>query len=153
MKFLCALISVALLSALAIGCGSGSDETSGGDETTTVVAKKAFVKRGNAICDAYSVKRDKAMAAVIEEEGDLQAINRVYVEDALPIISRMTDELEELGQPDPGAATVAAIIASFRGGIEAIEEEPSMLATAEVSPFEEAKEKAIVYGLEACADF
>jgi hypothetical protein len=138
------LIGALAIAAVATGCGGG----------TTSLTKAEFTKQADAICLEAEETKDAAILAYEKKHSKLdKSVEEELVTDvALPPIQAMTDELGGLGAPSDEESKTDAIVESFEGAIEKIEEDPSSVLTAPTSPFAEADKLAGQYGMKSCAE-
>lgn len=130
---------------------AGCDE---GDEGT--IPKQSFVKRADAICVTGKKDRQAAFEAIGKKQqkagvkpGD--AAIEELVEAVLPSLAQMTNELEELKEPDTDAETATAMVSSFRRGVEQIKAKPTEVLTGP-DPFFAANKQAMALKIKTCSE-
>jgi hypothetical protein len=147
LKLWSVLIGALVVGSLAVGCGSGGDET---------IAKQEYVDQATAICEKGLERRDAAVGKILAErtDGGLDSATaeKLYVDVAIPRLAVMADELEELDEPASGADLAANFVSALQGGIEEVETNPKKIFQGSFDPFLEAEKKATAFGLEECTD-
>jgi hypothetical protein len=146
-KTLSALVGAVAVAAIGMGCGGGE---------AAPLSKAEFIAQGNSICGESADARDAALKEAAKESAqgseDLSSaaeLEKFVTEAVLPAIEEMNEQLAGLGAPKRDETKVAAIVAGFEEGAEAVEANPrSALGR---SPFADANRLAADYGLTDCA--
>jgi len=168
-----------LVMALAIaGCGGrdGDDTASGGDTTTNTaasgetsnkqesnssapdkpVAKAAFVKKANAICDK-TVERVASLALpAIQQKTNESGRSQEEVEvefaqvSMAPELRREVRLIRDIGTPRGDQAKVDAILAAILEVAEEAEQNPKAVIQRGSSTFDKPSQLADSYGLRSC---
>jgi hypothetical protein len=130
------VLTVALLAALALGCGGSSE--------AAPLKKAQFIKQGDAICATAQAEREdqrKEMAGQSSESDVMQVL--------LQPIENMTKELDDLGVPVGQEKRVEAIVVAYEDGIAKLEADPG--GPDSVAAFRTASKLAADYGLTGCS--
>ncbi|MBK5218509.1 MAG: hypothetical protein JJE35_01800 [Thermoleophilia bacterium] len=147
MRLLATVIGIVCAALVIVGCGGGSDDT---------LSKAEFIKQGDAICKKASTKREAAVVAAVrsEDPGDKHGIafsEKTIIEAGIPPLTQMTDELADLGEPDPGAEEAAAVVEAYKAGVASMEDDPLGTLRGSNKSFAEATKLAAEFGLKACS--
>lgn len=139
---------LAALAVAAIGCGgSSSDEPE--------LTKAAFIKRGDQICAKAETKKERDTAAeyVRVTKGkktnqlDQATMERLVLDFAMPPLTQMAEELDDLGAPDDQAD---AIVTAFLETAADVEDDPAPILSGN-NPFSKPSALAASYGFKACS--
>ena len=141
------LLSTALAVGALVACG-GDDE----EPEEARLSEEEFVDRGNAIC----VDSDERLQELF---GDLPT-DRVptgeelddALEQALPELERVFDELEALRPPEELQPELDRLVASGREAVDELEEAGGEALLSGDEPFADANARADDLGLDRCAD-
>jgi hypothetical protein len=140
------LVSLAALSLLLAGCGGGDDETSS-------LTRKEFLKQGNAICAEQTAKRNKliqdAIAGLDQSKLLPKAEREQIVVDALAPYAETPEKLAALGAPEGDEEKVEAIVEAMEKAAKDAEANPAKALTS-TEQFAEANELSTEYGLTSC---
>jgi hypothetical protein len=148
--FVAALIGAALVAG---GCGSSGDSSS--EESIT---KKQFIAQADAICQKAEKTRREDVATYAQEQGkELQQFSKPELEAmitdiALPPMSTMAEELDDLPRPTGDEEKVTAIVEGFEDAVAKAEENPLAVLSQSTGPFAGALKTAKAYGLTDCAE-
>lgn len=136
-------IALALIAALAIGCGGSSQ--------AAPLKKAQFITQADAICAAAQGERE-AQGKEVAEQGsssggseEAEAVMQMLLEP----VAKMTEELGELGPPKGEEKQVEAIVEGYEEGVSKLEADPA--GPESVSAFDQANKLAAEYGLSNCA--
>jgi hypothetical protein len=141
----------AVVALVAIGCGSGGDDT-----TEVVLTKAQFVKRGDAICLASQAKRLKGVQAWSKEDPErareaqgwtAEKRGQLYMTLFMPSIKSTWSQLDELAESTQDGKA-QKIVDALGSAIQDVEEEPAQAV--EGDPFATANRLAEAYGFKAC---
>jgi hypothetical protein len=144
------LVGVAMLAALAGGCGGGDDSEE------QPLTKAQYIKKGNKICAKEGERLGKEMVAYGEQKDPEGSGEPNTQEDTALTISVIlipgfraeVEALEELMPPAEDEARVEAMLERFNAGLEDGEENPNAFFTK--SEFQKGTAAAKKYGLESC---
>ena len=140
-RALLALAAVALLAALATGCGDSSE--------AAPLKKSQFVKQADAICATAQGEREAQAKELAEQgESDDSEDAEEAIQKILEPVDKMTDELGDLGPPKGEEKEVEAIVAAYEEGASKLEADPA--GPDSVSAFDKANQLAEDYGLTGC---
>lgn len=140
------LVGLTALSLLVAGCGGGDDETSS-------LTRKQFLKQANAICQEQTQKRNKiiqdAIAGADQSKILPKADREQIIVDALPPYAETPEKLEALGAPEGDEEKVEAIVEAMEKAAEDAKADPSIALTS-TKQFDEANKLSAEYGLTSC---
>jgi hypothetical protein len=152
-----ALVCVAALGLLGAGCGGddGDDDGAAQDEATTVkgeLTKPEYIAEGDQICAEGTARIAKeALDRYGDTQPSLEEIDEFAREVVAPVLQEQVDQLRALPPPKGDDETVAAIYAEVQEGIDALREDPSLLASpASGGAFNDANRLAQDYGFRQC---
>lgn len=135
------------------GSADGNGSGSGEELSSKTISKKAFVKRGNAVCEA-TVGRVTAKAAPTLQEAsdeDRIATEEELVESVfIPSLQTEVEQLAELGAPAGDRAQVEAILAAIQKVVDDSEADPAAAVAAKGNQYAGAARVADRYGLTEC---
>lgn len=136
------MVMIALLAAVAIGCGGSSE--------AAPLKKPQFVQQANAICMTAQGERE-AQGKELEKQGGESGGSEdteAAMEQILEPVETMVGELSDLGPPKGEEQQVEAIVEAYEEGISALEADPG--GADSVSAFDKANGLAEDYGLFEC---
>jgi hypothetical protein len=145
--------SVAALAFGVTACGGG------GDASTTVIGKAAFVKKANAICEATGEKAISQGLVVLHKiERDSGKSGReaeaIFVPQwFVPTAEAEIDELRSLGAPAGDADRVDAFLTALQEVIDFAKSNPRGYLYAQANfkhPYRKAEKLARDYGIASC---
>lgn len=138
-----ALLTAALLAAIAAGCGNSS--------STEPLTKAEFVAQADAICASAQQERKSQSKELVEQNAEAAGSEEAEAatQQLLEPVEKMTEELADLGPPKGDAQEVAAIIAAFEKGSAAVSADPT--GPKVTSAYGEANQLAAEYGLADCS--
>ena len=150
-----ALVCALALGLLAAGCGDDDDEGAAEDEATTVegeLTKPEYIAEGDQICAEGTARiAREALDRYGEAQPSLEQIDEFAREVVAPVLQEQVDQLRALPPPQGDDETVAAIYVEVQEGIDALREDPSLLAEpASGGAFDEANDLAQGYGFRQC---
>jgi hypothetical protein len=140
------LIAVAVVGALAAGCGASEDETS----TAPAATKAAFVKQGNAVLCTKTKAVADAAARLDPQSPSRQELKNFVLKGVLPAVQTAHDDLASLDRPAGDEEQITAILAELQSTIDATQANPAQLVTGP-DPFTKADKLILEYGLQDCA--
>jgi hypothetical protein len=149
LKIAVLLLGAALVSLLAVGCGSSGDSTT---DSTATLTKAEFVKQGNAICDAGNKEIQAGFEEVIPKgkQPTKAQISEAMETVLIPSVSKQVEEIDALGAPEGEEEAVEKFLTSAEEELEKGEEEPEALASD--SSFDQTSKDAQAIGLTSCAE-
>jgi hypothetical protein len=140
-KRICSAIAIALLVAVAAGCGSSSN-----DKAPT---KAEFLKKGNAICKAGDTKTNAAAKKQFNGGKPNQAETLAFVKSTvLPDVSKQVDGIDALTPPKGDEKQVQAIVDSARAALNKAKADPKLLTSN--TAFAKTNKLTKAYGLTVC---
>lgn len=154
-------VAVAIIAALLLAAGCGSD--SSGDSEVTVqtgsLSKAEFIKKADAICEAARTEfLTKFTAFFKAHESDLgdkqkeEAFFSEMLETILgPNIEGEVEQMSTLGAPKAYAAEVASFLNALQKRIDEAHEDPTGL-TGTPYPFKKAEDAAAKVGMQGCSE-
>jgi hypothetical protein len=147
------------LVAAVILAGCGSDSSSGASttaEASAPLSKAQFVKQADETCRQGLEKKDKALAAALEERAEQtrdsptpQETAKLVEEAVLPSYRKTVDQLSQLGAPKGDEAGVEKMIGEYETALQSTEAKPAKAINS--NPFEPANKAAGAYGIEECS--
>lgn len=124
-----------------VGCGGSGD--------SEPLKRTAFVEEANGICVEAEEARKQGTDDLLDgDEVDPSEEAEVVSEALVAPVQTMTDELADLSPPKGDEKQVEAIVAAFEGGVAKVEADP--VGSEAETPFAEANELALEYGLTDC---
>jgi hypothetical protein len=129
-------LAIALLVALAAGCGGSSD--------AAPLKKPQFVKQADEVCATAQEERADQREELTESEDSAEDVMQTLLEP----VENMTSDLADLGPPVGQEKEVEAIIAAYEQGVSKLEAEPE--AADAPTAFDMANKLAEDYGLNDC---
>lgn len=143
---------------LAAGCG-GDDTTgsaSGGTVSSSSISKAAFIKQGDAICEAGRKRLAAAGESIVTSPPrEREALARELIPTVLvPVLKADIAGLRDLGAPRGDEEEVEAILEGFEEILERAEAEPQLFLTAggqgAADPWRATDKRAEEYGFTEC---
>lgn len=150
---------------IAGGCG-GEDEEPASPTTTAVgatgatgesgpLSKSQFTEAADAICaEAEASEEEQARDLFPNAQGaaglSSEDFDRLATEVAIPSLRSQLEQLRALSPPEGDEEEVGEIISELEEGVEAVEEDPSLLADGGGPALQEATSLAQRYGLAVC---
>lgn len=134
------------------GCGGGD----GNDSASGSISKAAFVKRGNAICEATHNKVRSEIATLLRGHEPTNAVEAVEAEAEvgtkvlIPVMRDQAREIDALGAPAGDEARVKAIVVATEEGLVKAAKHPERAVKDGTEAFGKANRLARAYGLTAC---
>lgn len=154
MKFAGALMLSVCIAALFAACGGGGDDT-----TASTVTKAQYIRKADAICAKAIERREAALNTAYEAQerkgGFSEPPTRaellpVITEAVVPVLARMTDELDELDEPAVDSDQADAVVDAFQAGVNKFETDPAKAAFSAKGPFDQSRERSQELGLKVC---
>lgn len=144
------VVVLGLVAALAVGCGSDSDETTGS------LTKTQFIERGDKICQEALDRREATFRKLLAENANKPPLNQaereeVVIKFAITPIEQMTEELAALGLPEGAEDQAEEMVASFESAVEDIKSDPAAALEGAGREFVEPKEQAAAFGFKSCS--
>ncbi len=136
----------------AAGCGSGGGSKTGNASTaastpSTALTKAEYVAKANAICDASNGPLDATALKLASEPSAVEAA-RIVAGSFIPQIKTQLSQIQAIGVPAGGEATIAKMDRLLAGDVARIEKDPALASPA---AFDDFAKVAHGYGLTACA--
>jgi hypothetical protein len=146
---LAALASGATLILAVAGCGSSSTSSSGTTASTTPagLTKAEYVAKANAICNATNGPLVATALKLASHPSAVEA-GHIIAGTFIPEIKSQLSQIQAVGVPTGGQATITTMDSLLAGDIAKIEKDPALAGPAAFHDF------AVVahgYGLTACA--
>lgn len=145
--------------ALFVGCGGGSDSSSGDStgstESSSSLSKAEFIKQGDEICKTGDAAiegeaNEFAKENNIDTEKPTEAQQEEVIEQVVgPAIERQSEEIADLGPPEGEEEAVEDIVEAVGHGADEIEEDPKAVLEGG-NPLAEATKLAKAYGFKVC---
>ena len=151
-----ALVCALALGLLAAGCGGDDDgDGSAQDGATTVegeLSKPRYIAEGDRICAEGTARiAREALDRYGDAQPSLEQVDEFSGDVVAPVLQEQVDQLRALPPPKGDDETVAAIWDAVQDGIDALREDPSLLAEpATGGAFDEANGLAQEYGFRQC---
>jgi hypothetical protein len=158
-RLIAAFFTVLAIAVVGAGCGSSSDSTSGGDESSaSTLTKPEFIKAADAICKESNESLEGEVEEFAEENGfEAEEATKPQQEELIseivaPAIGEQAAGISELGAPSGEEEAVEEIVEAVETGAEEGEENPSsfLVENGSEGPFAEANELANEFGLKVC---
>lgn len=134
---------------------SETSEEAGGSETSaTPLSKKAFVKKGDAICEGIPKTYGnelKALERELKKKGKKPTKSEQNLRAAVPPLHVAVEEFQQLSPPEGEEAKVEAIIKALESAAKGLEEKPESELSGPKSPFNEFQKLTKAYGLQFCS--
>ena len=144
-------VALALASALTLGlagCGSSGKSPSGSASTTSTGPTRAeYVAKANAICNATNGPLT-ATALKLAGHPSPAVAEHIIAGSFVPEIQSQLHQIQAIGTPTGGQATIATMDRLLAGDIAKIEKNPALAGPA---AFHDFAQVAHGYGLTACA--
>jgi hypothetical protein len=139
---------VVVVPLVAVGCGGDDDE----DAATEAPSKGEFIKQADQICAQGDKEIEQAAGDVFGQgqQPSQQEEDRFITKTVIPNVQQQVDDVRALTPPEGDEQQVAAILDSAQKGIDAVEEDPSVLTRGGGDPFAESDRLASDYGLKEC---
>ena len=150
-RLVIAAAGIIVVALLAIGCGASDSDSAAAD---TLITKKQFINRANAVCAKSKKERAAEQAAWEKKNGppDSKAdLNRRLMKVTGPSLRQEAEELKALPLPAQDAGRYKRWIALLLRGGKILEEEGGK--GIERFRVTEVEHKAIALGLNRCAEF
>jgi hypothetical protein len=151
------IAGLAVLLALAAGCGSSSEQSSNATALQNALVHSAFVDRADKICSQGRTQLiltgNKAFGSLPGDQNPSDAAVATYAkEHAIPILRTQYGKLRKLKPPPGDEKTVGRILDLADQGIAQLQADPSILIRGSGIPpaLERARQRAFVYGLGSC---
>lgn len=146
-----------VLAAVAVGCGGGGDDGTGGGEPITAepLSRAAYVEQADAICRRIGEETvgyvDEAYGELDDSEALSEAADNELAERITERQREGLDELRALPAPSGDEAEVERLVASGERAIEQLSRIQLEDPGGEAPALEEFDELARAYGLDGCA--
>lgn len=169
--------SVLVVAVIVVGCGGGSDTSSGtsaggtgasteagstdstevsgstgSNASTKPLTKKEFIAKGDAICgeipEEYEAKRQK----LTKESPGKATVEEINLKAAVPPIFTAVEAMEELTPPQGEEAEIEAIVDALEAAGKGLEEKPSAPLVGPKSPYAEFQKLTKAYGFTFCSE-
>lgn len=139
------------LSLALTGCGGSDDDDKGSDDPTTAasITKPDFIEQADGICKAGNATLDAA-AQALGDTPDQAAVEAFVTSSAIPTVQGEHDSIEALGTPEGDEDAISAMLDALQKGIDDLKADPGAIMTATESPFADADQLAVAYGLKEC---
>jgi hypothetical protein len=142
------------LGSLVAGCGDddGEDSTEPQDSVPQALSKSEYLTAGDQICaDGTAQIAAQALERYGQSQPSLDQVDEFATEIVAPVLAQQADELRELPPPDGDAQQVGAIYDAVDAGVEALRENPGLLAEPGTGgAFDRANRLAQRYGFTQC---
>ena len=153
MKPLSALVVLALLATVAVGCGNGGDD-SVPEAVVSGLQRGAFVDRADRICvqgRKQLILTGNRYFGAERKPSDAEVTAYARTE-AIPILTRQYRRLRELQPPAGDRRGIDRILDLAESGIAQLRADPTLLNRGRGVPpdLERARRRAFLYGLGAC---
>jgi len=147
-----ALAAGAALILAAAGCGGGAKSTTSSASTAASTAaaaptKAEYVAKANAICDATNGPLAATALKLASHPSPVEAAH-IIAGSFIPQIKSQLSQIQAIGTPDGGQATIATMDRLLAGDIARIEKDPALAGPVAFGDFAKV---AHGYGLTACA--
>ena len=162
-KALWLLAGVLATGLIAAGCGgddNGDDGGNGGnggsaangEEAAAAPSKQEYIAEGDRICAEGTARiAREALDRYGDAQPSLEQVDEFSGDVVAPVLQEQVDQLRALPPPKGDDETVAAIWDAVQDGIDALREDPSLLAEpATGGAFDEANGLAQEYGFRQC---
>ncbi|HME03069.1 MAG TPA: hypothetical protein VKG38_08560 [Solirubrobacteraceae bacterium] len=144
-----ALAAGAALVLAAAGCGGASKNTTSGAGTAVSAAptQAEYVAKANAICNATNGPLTATALKLASRPSPAEAAH-IIAGSFIPEIKSQFSQIQAIGTPAAGQATIATMDRLLAGDIARIEKDPALAGPA---AFDDFAKVAHGYGLTACA--
>jgi hypothetical protein len=144
-----ALAAGAALILAAAGCGGGGKSTASSASTavSTAPTKAEYVAKANAICNATNGPLAATALKLANDPSPVEAAH-IIAGSFIPQIKSQLSQIQAIGTPAGGQATIATMDRLLVGDIARIEKDPALAGPA---AFDDFAKVAHGYGLTACA--
>jgi hypothetical protein len=157
-RFIAVLVGVLAIGALVAGCGSSSEDSTGGEgDSATALTKNELIEQGDAICE----KGEKAIEEEAEEFAEDNNIEtskptkaqqeEVIGQVVAPGVRRQVEQIGDLTPPSGDEAQIEAIVDAVETGADELEENPSLLIEGK-NPLGKGSKLARQYGFKECGE-
>jgi hypothetical protein len=157
-RFIAVLVGVLAIGALVAGCGSSSEDSTGGEgDSATALTKNELIKQGDAICEKGEKAIEDEADEFAEDNGiDTEKPTKAQQEEVVeqvvaPGVRRQVEEIAELGVPSADEAQIEAIVDAVETGADELEEDPSLLLEGK-NPLGKGSKLARQYGFKECGE-
>lgn len=144
-----ALAAGAALILAAAGCGGGAKSTanSASAAVSTAPSRAEYVAKANAICNATNGPLTATALKLANRPSPVEAAH-IVAGSFIPQIKSQLSQIQAIGTPAGGQATIATMDRLLAGDIARIEKDPALAGPA---AFDDFAKIAHGYGLTACA--
>ncbi len=147
-----ALSAVLLTLAVAVtGCGEESDPETDTQTESETLSEAEFLEQADAICAEASADLEAEATELGDAPSDEQIL--AYSSDVLvPSLQGQHDDIAGLEAPEEIDTDVEAMLDGLQSGIDALEEDPSLILSQDATAFDAANDAAEELGLAECGE-